>query len=269
MTQIHHHASIKRRIIKIEGQQKLAKQDHLVIERPLTLYLNGDEWITLLTSPGAEAHLAVGFLYSEGLIRQYQELASIVYEPETNRIHMDTLHQVDLQAKLKGKRTVTTGCGKGTVFYDVLDALTSKPVVSSFTINASSILQRSKEFNQQSLLFRETGGVHGCALCDQDSIVLFHEDIGRHNALDKIIGEALSRGIDMEDKWVLTTGRLSSEIVIKAGNHHIGMLVSRSAATDLAVQLAEQLNMTLIGFARGDRMNVYSGEQRVFIDSQE
>ncbi|MDW7677536.1 MAG: formate dehydrogenase accessory sulfurtransferase FdhD [Bacillota bacterium] len=262
-------SSIKREITKMDGHEIKQVTDFLVNERPLTLFLNGQEWITLLTSMGAETYLAIGFLYSEGIIRQYDDLKSVEIDLESGQVDVTTKKNVDLQAKLKGKRTLTTGCGKGTVFYDVLDSLTSKPVNDEFLVEASSILQRSKEFNQQSLLFRETGGVHGCALCDENSIVLFHEDIGRHNALDKIIGHALSDGISMKGKWVLTTGRLSSEIVIKAGNHQIGMLVSRSAATDLAVDLAQQLNMTLIGFARGNRMNIYSGSQRVFIPPKE
>lgn len=265
MEKITGQAAMSRIITKIEGSTVTQKHDFLVIEKPLTLYLNDQEWITLLTSPGAEIHLAVGFIYSEGLIRKFSDLESVELNLDADKVEITTKNRIDLQTKLKGKRTLTTGCGKGTVFYDVLDSLTAKPINHHYQIDAASILQRSTEFNKLSLLFRETGGVHGCALCNKDSIVLFHEDIGRHNALDKVIGQALADGISMEDKWILTTGRLSSEIVIKAGNHQIGMLASRSAATELAVELANQLNMTLIGFARGNRMNVYSGSQRVFI----
>ena len=268
MTKFHIEPSSSRIITKIIDGKAEQLEDQLIGEYPLTLCINGDEWITLLASRGAEAYLAIGFLYSEGLIKQIDEIADLQIDLESGRIDICTNIKTDIQAGLKGKRTVTTGCGKGTVFYDVLDALTAKPINDHFMISSQTILQLSVEFNQKSKLFRETGGVHACALCDS-SIRIFHEDIGRHNALDKVIGHCLSENLPTKGKWLLTSGRLSSEIVIKSAKNNIALLVSRSAPTNLAVELADSLNMTLIGFARSNRMNIYTGAQRVLIQGKE
>lgn len=241
-------------------------EDQVVVEYPLTIYLNEEEFITLLCSPNSSenlTYLALGFLISEGLIVDKHDVGKIRVEEEKGHIHIGLNNKIDLKQKLYGKRTVTTGCGKGTVFYNVLDSLGSKKIRQDVRYEYQQILKLSRELNQQSGLFRETGGVHFCALCDQQSVLFFHEDIGRHNALDKIIGEAFVKGIDLENKMLITSGRLSSEMIIKAAKKAIPVIVSRSAPTELSVNIAKDLDITLIGFARGNRMNIYHGSKRI------
>lgn len=243
-------------------------EDQVVMEYPLTIYLNDEEFITLLCSPNSSenlTYLALGFLISEGMIAQKSDVGKVTIEEEAGHIHIQLNNKIDLKQKLYGKRTVTTGCGKGTVFYNVLDSLGSKKIKGDILYDYEHILRLSKELNQQSGLFKETGGVHFCALCDQEKVLFFHEDIGRHNALDKIIGEAFSKEVNLKDKILVTSGRLSSEMIIKAAKKAIPVVVSRSAPTELSVNIAKDLDITLIGFARGNRMNIYHGSKRVSV----
>jgi len=243
-------------------------EDQVVMEYPLTIYLNDEEFITLLCSPNSTEnlkYLALGFLISEGMIVKKSDVGKVTIEEEAGHIHIQLNNKIDLKQKLYGKRTVTTGCGKGTVFYNVLDSLGSKKIMGDILYDYEHILKLSKELNQQSGLFKETGGVHFCALCDQEKVLFFHEDIGRHNALDKIIGEAFSKEVDLKDKILVTSGRLSSEMIIKAAKKAIPVVVSRSAPTELSVNIAKDLDITLIGFARGNRMNIYHGSKRVSV----
>ena len=159
------------------------------------------------------------------------------------------------------ERAITSGCGKGEIYLEVIKYCPYNN--SDISIPAETLLAHISRFNKMSDLFQQTGGVHSGAICSRDAILLFHEDIGRHNAVDKLIGEALSRQISLADKILLTSGRLSSEILLKAARQSIPVIVSRSAPTALAVELAARVNITLIGFARGNRMNVYAGDARV------
>ena len=152
---------------------------------------------------------------------------------------------------------------QGSIFYNVLDSLGSNRIVSDVTIRAEKLLEYSRWLNEKSSLFLDTGGAHSCALFDGSGVLLFHEDVGRHNALDKIIGEAYFSEIPLEDKILVTSGRISSEMIIKAIKNRIPIIVSRSAPTDLSVSMASQFNVTLVGFARGHRMNVYHGHERI------
>ncbi|NBG87327.1 formate dehydrogenase accessory sulfurtransferase FdhD [Isachenkonia alkalipeptolytica] len=241
-------------------------EDQVVVEYPLTVYLNDEEFITLLCSPNTSEnlqYLALGFLISEGMIVHKSDVGKITVEEEAGHIHIQLKNKINLKQKLYGKRTVTTGCGKGTVFYNVLDSLGSQEIKNDIIYDYRHILKLSTELNQKSGLFKETGGVHFCALCDQEKVLFFHEDIGRHNALDKIIGEAFAKEEPLEDKILITSGRLSSEMIIKAAKKAIPVIVSRSAPTELSVNIAKDLDITLIGFARGNRMNIYHGSKRV------
>ncbi len=161
------------------------------------------------------------------------------------------------------KRLYTSGCGKGTIFYNMVDILHRHRIDSSLKISSKSILKLMQEFQQKSNLFMETGAVHSAALSDGRNILVFKEDIGRHNAIDKIIGRTLEEGIDFRDKIILTSGRISSEILLKIQKCIVPLIISRSAPTDQAVKLACELNITIIGFARGNRMNIYSAPERV------
>lgn len=250
-------------------EEKLEEiEDTVVVEYPLTIFINEEEFITLLCSPRALDYLVVGFLASEGIIKDKKQIKSLQIDSEKGHAYIELTNFSSFSDKLFGKRTVTTGCGKGTVFYNVLDSLAANINEDTLTITAEGVLKLIREFNQSSDTFKDTGGVHSCSLCDANGMLIFQEDIGRHNALDKIIGEAQYKNIVLKDKILLTSGRISSEMIIKASKHNIPIIISRSAATELSINIAKELNITLIGFARGKRMNIYNGKNRVLFSKE-
>ena len=251
--------SIKRvNIVRIKGDEAKEEEDVVIKEYPFTIFINDEEIITLLCSPGSLKELMVGFLFSEGFLTSLQDIDRISIDEDKGLgyIYLKNINQFN--EKLRGKRTITSGCGKGTLFYNVLDSFKSKKIEKPLAIEVDRIKELIREFNKKSELFLNTGGVHSCALCSKDDIILFEEDIGRHNALDKIFGKALLEGIETKDKIILTSGRISSEILIKSAKRQVPVIVSRSAPTSLSVDLAEELGITLIGFARGQKMNIYT-----------
>jgi FdhD protein len=252
----------ERRIRRFEGGRSLELADPVIREVPLTIYLNGQEFVTLLYTPEMPEMLAAGFLRSEGLIQQYGEITSLRCEPDNGTVFVE-IQGGALAEKLYGKRTITSGCGKGTVFYSVLDALKSRPVTSDIRVSPAEVLEVVRKLQDASHLFKVTGGIHSAALCEKGSIVFTCEDIGRHNAVDKIIGLCLKHRIALADKVLVTSGRISSEILVKTAKLGIPVLISRAASTSLSVELADSLGITLIGFVRGQRFNVYSHANRI------
>ncbi len=234
-----------------------------MIEAPVTIYLNGKELVTLLCTPEKIDRLALGFLRSEGLLTTLDDLSSIRVREEEGLVEVELKNRSDVAEKLYGKRTVTSGCGKGTVFFNVLDSLRSKPLSGKMQVTADTIQNLMNDLQQKADLFKTTGGVHSAALADSEKIIYFYEDIGRHNAIDKIIGECLLGSVSTDDKIIVSSGRLSSEVLLKAAKLKIQLLVSRAAPTSLSIEIAETLNITLIGFVRGQRMNIYSHAWRV------
>lgn len=253
-------------INRINHSKSETTEDTVIVEYPFTIFLNEEEFITLLCSPMGLDYLSVGFLVSEGIIKSKEQIKKIYIDEEKGHGYVELKNKSILAEKLFGKRTITTGCGKGTVFYNVLDSLGAQSIENTLVLSAEEILKLSGQLNGMSHLFKETGGVHACSLCDKGEILLFHEDVGRHNALDKIIGEAFLKDMNLEDKLLITTGRISSEMIIKTSKRKIPMIVSRSAPTNLSVSIAKTLNITLIGFARGRRLNIYNGEKNILIN---
>lgn len=233
----------------------------VVRETPLTIFLNDHEIVTLLCTGAHVESLAVGFLSSEGLIRHRDRLRSVEVDQSRHVVRVSSAEDTELAERLLGKRMITSGCGKGTTFYHALDSLQSRPPEHRLTLRPDQVRQLMAELNQRSDLYRRSRGVHNCALAVPDGIVLFRADIGRHNAADMIIGECFLGGIPTHDKVLLTTGRITSEILIKCAKARIPVLISRSAATSLAVQLARELTMTVIGYVRGGNMVVYTGAE--------
>lgn len=248
----------KYEILRVKGEENKNDTDIIVVEYPFTIFINEEEFVTLLCSPKSLKCLVIGFLHSEGIINKKEDIVSITIDKDKGHAYVYTKDKNILAKKLYGKRTITTGCGKGTIFYNVMDSFKSKSVKKNISVKKENIIKLISEFNKKSELFVSTGGVHSCALCQEDKIILFEEDIGRHNALDKILGRALLEDVDLKDKMILTSGRISSEILIKVAKRQIPILVSRSAPTSLAVDIARELNIILIGFARGKKMNIYS-----------
>lgn len=247
-------------ITKLDRGEFFATEDMVVEEYPLTIKVNGHRTASLLCSPDALEPLVFGFLLSEGVICSHSEVASLSIDEERSIAEVELIDRgiVPLQEQ---ERSRSSGCGKGAIYLDVVT--TCKKSESSVRFSAQSILDLSQEFNKISELFLSTGGVHSAAASDGRELLFFHEDIGRHNAVDKVIGAANLANVDLGDKMLLCSGRISSEMLIKAAKRSIPVVVSRSAPTSLAVELAQRLNVTLIGFARGSRMNIYSAAERV------
>jgi len=236
------------------GEESL--KDKVVAEVPLTIILNDQEFATLLCSPDKLKELAVGHLIAESLISSAKDIVSIDLNEKTSVIRIQLNKKID-QEELNKKRVITSGCGKGQTFYNYRDFTGCEPIASSIKVEPKTILELMNEFQKRSVIFKETGGVHSAALCKEDKIIAFAEDIGRHNAVDKIIGEVYLKGENTKDKFLLLSGRISSEILIKTARLKVPLIVSRSAPTNMAVKLAKQLNISLVGFARGQRLNIY------------
>lgn len=237
--------------------------DPVIAEYPFTIYFNGEEIVTLLCTPEYLEELGVGFLASEGLLRNRGQLLKTVLDEEKGLLYVEADGSHNLAKQLFLKRYITTGCGKGTSFYNGLDSALIKPVESQIQVQAEDIFALIRQLQDKSELYRSTGGVHSAALATRNELVIFREDVGRHNAVDKIFGRCFLDQLDFADKLLLTSGRISSEILLKTAKRGISVLVSRSAPTDLAISMADQLGITIIGFVRGSRMNVYTHRDKV------
>ena len=231
-------------------------------EIPLTIYANDKEVVTLLASPNDLKELAVGFLFTSGLIMNLQEVESITADSQNWTVYL-RLKNGDIDERLLFKRMFTSGCGAGTLFYKTADLAYRKIRRRGITIDRNKIFRLMKEFQRSSPGFKQTGGIHSAALADREGILAVKEDIGRHNAVDKIMGWALMDNIDLKDKIILSSGRVSSEVLLKVQKTPISIIVSQSAPTDQAVKHAKDSSITLVGFVRGQRMNVYSKRERI------
>lgn len=254
----------KRSIIRYFDGRLEEKEDLLVDEAPLTVYFNGEELVTLLCTPEYQDELAIGFLAAEGLINRREKLEKITVDRDNGIVYVEYKGSAR-RGELFLKRYITTGCGKGTTFYNALDPVALKPYQGEVKVPAEKLFVLMKEMQRRSELYLTTGGVHSAALCDAEKILLFREDVGRHNAADKIMGHAFLNGISLGDKIFLTSGRISSEIILKVAKMGIGMIVSRSAPTELAIKHAEELNLTVVGFVRAGRLNIYTGRERILL----
>lgn len=246
----------------VTPEGKEAAQDIIVREFPLTIMLNDLELVTLLCSPTDLKYLALGFLFSEGLLKGKDDVKRVTVDERKGVVRVETTADMSTEGEVVFKRLITPGCGRGASFYSAADTGLEK-VESDMTVTSEQILELMKQFQHRSLVFRTTGGVHSAALCDNTNILVFNEDIGRHNAIDKIFGQCLERGLPTGERLILTSGRISSEIVVKVARRKVPVLVSKSAPTTVGVKLADELGITLVGFVRGSRMNVYSHDGRV------
>lgn len=255
-------AWLKKQIARYQSGIRSEQEDQVIIETPLTIFLNENEIVTLLCTPMHQEDLAVGFLAGEGFLQKPTDLLSVNFDKEANIVWVKGTSSL-LAEKTFLKRFLASGCGKGTTFYNFGDTRISPIPVQAEMMSGSVILDAVKKLQTQPSIFRETGGTHGVFLISPVDIVCFREDIGRHNAADKILGKCFQENIPLQDKALVSTGRISSEILLKVAKMSVPILVSRSAPTSLAVELAERLGVTLIGFARGERMNIYTYPERI------
>ena len=254
-------------ILKLTEESRNNIDDVVVREYPLTIILNNEELVTLLCSPKDLDYLAVGFLFSEGLLENKDEIKKITVDDQNGTVRVETDVDRVLDNDRIFNRLVTSGCGRGASFLNA-DIQDMAKVESKTTVSVRQVLSLVKDFQYQSQVYRTTGGVHGAALCDTQNILVFSEDIGRHNAVDKIFGECVLKDIPTDDRLVITSGRISSEILLKVARRNIPVIISKSAPTDLGVKLANDLGITLLGFVRGKRINAYTNDWRISEDGR-
>lgn len=251
-------------VIKIHGQEIITAEEPVVDEIPLTIYLNGKELVTMLAAAGEENYLVVGFLATEGIIQKVDDIKTLTIDTVTGVIHVTTVSGEIAAEKMFLKRYLTACCGKGrSAFYFVNDILTAKTVDTNITLTPAEAMHYSELLEAASATFRLTGGVHGGALAAHGELIYWSQDIGRHNVFDKLYGRCLLEGVSTQDKILVFSGRVSSEILLKVSKMNISVIIARSAPTTLALDMAEELGVTVVGFARGKRLNVYSHPERV------
>lgn len=238
----------------------------VVTERPLTLFLNGREIVTMMTIGDHPHLLAVGYLLNQNMLKADDEITGIDHDDDIDTVVVRTKRVTDYEDKLK-KKVQTSGCAQGTVFGDLMDDLDKVSLDRDARIKTSWLYQLTKKINTEPSLYLKAGAIHGCVLCHQDKPLVYMEDVGRHNAVDKIAGYMFLNNVPASDKIFYTTGRLTSEMVIKTIKMGIPILASRSGFTAWGVELAKRYNLTLIGRARGKRFMALSGLERIEFDS--
>lgn len=250
-------------IVQILDDQISEQEDVVVKETPLTIFVNDEELVTLLCLPQHQQNLAVGYLFSEGILSSKSEIESLIFNENKGVIWIKLNKPFAIDDEFRKGRTVTTGCARGLTFHQVFEKWTGEFVASKLTIDHQIVVAVVADLRQRSKLFRETGGTHSAMLYQNSNFLMEREDIGRHNAIDKIIGECVMQEIPGEDKILMTSGRVSSEILLKTARYQIPILISHGAPTSAALKLADEIGITLIGFARGRRMNVYTNSWRI------
>ncbi len=254
--------------------ERLSGHDHdgraietaVVVERPLTHFLNKREIVTMMTICDYPDYLAVGYLINQNMLREDDEIVGIDYEEDIETVVVRTKRQTDFETKLR-KKTLTSGCAQGTVFGDLMERFEEIELPTDAVIHTSWLYALTRKINTCPSLYLEAGAIHGCVLCEEDRPLLYMEDVGRHNAVDKIAGYMRLHGISAKGKSFYTTGRLTSEMVIKTVQMGIPILASRSGFTAWGVDLARKAGLTLIGRAKGKRFVVLSGGERVVYDA--
>ena len=253
--------------VNIDGfdQDGNAVTTRVVTERPLTLYLNRQEIVTMMTIGDHPDLLAVGYLINQNMLRPDDVITAIEHDDDLDVVVVRTERETDYEAVLQ-KKVRTSGCAQGTVFGDVMEGFETIDLSAEAELRTSWLHKLTKTINTTPSLYLTAGAIHGCVLCKGDTPLVYMEDVGRHNAVDKIAGWMRMNGISAADKIFYTTGRLTSEMVIKTVMMGIPILVSRSGFTAWGVELARQAGLTLIGRARGKRFVVLSGQQRIVHD---
>jgi len=248
----------KVQVTKITKGQSELIYDMVVTEVPFSIWLNGRELATIICTPSHQRELAVGFLFSERIITGIDDILSVEIDEERSLARVDTGKSLSILTGTETPRFITPGCFFGTTSITGQDK-----IESPLRVGSAQILDLMKQAAGKSHIYRTTGGVHSAGLCAPDDILIFREDIGRHNAVDKVIGHCMLEGIVPDDHILITSGRISSALIGKIINARIPVIVSSSAPTTEATKLAEAFGITVVGFARGKRMNVYAGEERI------
>ncbi|MEO0386348.1 MAG: formate dehydrogenase accessory sulfurtransferase FdhD [Pseudomonadota bacterium] len=236
----------------------------VVEERPLTIYLNSREIVTAMTIGDYPTYLGVGYLINQGMLPETETITGVDYDEEVAAVVVRTENETDFEAKL-ARKTRTSGCAVGTVFGDMMEGLDGLSLPDT-PVRTSELYALAHRINREPSLYLEAGAIHGTVLCQGSEPLVYMEDVGRHNAVDKIAGWMRLEGVGAEDKLLYTTGRLTSEMVIKTALMGIPTLASRSGFTAWGVEIARSVGLTLIGRMRGERFLCLSGEARLIRD---
>lgn len=253
------------RAVTATDQHGRETEIRVVEERPLTIYLNSQEIVTAMTIGDYPEYLAVGYLMNQGMLLPSDTVKGVDFDEEVETVVVRTDRATDYEDKLK-RKTRTSGCAVGTVFGDMMEGLEGL-VLPEATVRTSDLYALAHRINTLPSLYLEAGAIHGTVLCKGSEVMVFMEDVGRHNAVDKIAGWMRMNGEDGADKTLYTTGRLTSEMVIKTALMGIPVLASRSGFTAWGVEIARQVGLTLIGRMRGQRFLCLSGDERVLRDA--
>ncbi len=254
-------SSLTRKIFGFDESLKKKKID-VIEERPVTLFLNDQEIVTMMTINDYPEYLALGYLLNQNMIGTRTKVESVEYHPDLSTIVVRTNKITDYEEKLK-KKTITSGCAQGTVYGNLMENFKKLRFKNNGKIKKSWIYDLSKKINLTPSLYLKAGAIHGCVLCQRNNPIVYMEDVGRHNAIDKIAGYMKANKISSSNKIFYTTGRLTSEMVVKSVQMRIPIVISRSGFTAWGVELARKANLTLIGRAKGKKFFVLSGEKRV------
>ena len=243
-----------RTYFQLKGGRFQEVKAEVVREQPLTVYVNGERFLTLLCSPFDLEPLVLGYLWMEKVIAGLDEVAAIEVSEVDGRAEVTLTRPVTLPTE----RILTSGCGGGITFR--IDPRLFPRVRSTLKVKPEALAARLHDLLRDARHYHASRGIHGAALADADRVLLLAEDVGRHNAVDKLKGLALLRGLPTDDRILLSTGRVSSEMLLKAARMGVPLIASRTSPTEMAVALAEQLGITVVGYVRGDGLNLYAGE---------
>lgn len=254
---------INRGIVKYNGESFEEIDDIIATEFPLTIIVDGEEFATMVCTPDHLDELVIGFLASEGLIRVIEDIATLSIDEDRGLAYVELVKKQTVSKDFYSKRFIGSCCGKSRQFYLHNDVKTAKTFMKQIELSVSQCFYLMTKMQEESREFQLTGGLHNASLCTKDQVLLSRSDIGRHNALDKIYGYCLKNKISLSEKMIAFSGRISSEVLLKVSKIGVGIVLSKSAPTTLAINLANDLGITAIGFVRGQSLNVYSHPERI------
>ncbi|XKF65565.1 formate dehydrogenase accessory sulfurtransferase FdhD [Virgibacillus necropolis] len=239
----------------------ITEEDAVAREFALTIEINGEQYATIVCTPTDLKELVIGFLASEGIIRKYEDIQSVMVDDYKGFAYVELHFPVEFTERTE--RWIGSCCGKSREFYLKQDVKAAKTITTKLQLQTNQVYQLMKEFDDQAEVFGETGGVHQAGLATEKQINAAFIDIGRHNALDKLFGHILLHKLSVKDYCILFSGRISSEVILKVSKIGVGILLAKSAPTDLALKLARDLQITAVGFIRNASLNVYTHENRI------
>lgn len=263
--------AVVREIIRVENNQMQTIEDTVVTEYAVTVKINQQEFVTMVCTPEYVEDMVIGYLASERIIRTSEDIEEIWHQEKEGFVHVKTKYINPYYQQMQNKRYITSCCGmsrQGFVFAN--DALVAKKMDEVHVrITPDDCYRLMRDMQDSAEVFKQTGGVHSASLCDVNGILLSRMDIGRHNALDKIYGHCLQNNISIQDKIIVFSGRISSEILMKVSKIGCEIVLSKSAPTELALQLAEELGITTVGFVRNNTFNIYTHKERILLPTNE